>query len=211
MMLMTISVSQVEKLPFLCMLSTPLCNYFVECSGNLLISHYLQNPWDVIQFSGNAQIHLDSFLSIFNISGLPEEFYYNSKATTILSQVIVASWKNTLFKKPCALFMFAGRLSNGEDAFIDGAVIAAARTLPTWSDGDTPPIPSIERKAARELHEECQQILAKFPTTSDEDQRILGTMLNRFIIPIFIFLCLNVIEFLCIIRNVSLTNQGEYP
>lgn len=43
-----------------------------------------------------------------------------------------------------------------------------------------PSIPTIERKAARELKEECQQILAKFPTTSDEDQRILGNMLNRF-------------------------------
>ncbi|RWR88483.1 protein PLASTID TRANSCRIPTIONALLY ACTIVE 14 isoform X2 [Cinnamomum micranthum f. kanehirae] len=124
-------------------------NYLSGKTNNAFMERYgfssPTNPWDVIQFSGNAQIHLDSFLSIFNISGLPEEFYYNS------------------------------RLSNGEDAFIDGAVIAAARTLPTWSDGDTPPIPSIERKAARELHEECQQILAKFPTTSDEDQRILDS------------------------------------
>ncbi|XXG69097.1 hypothetical protein AAC387_Pa06g2046 [Persea americana] len=124
-------------------------NYLSGKTNNAFMERYgfssPTNPWDVIQFSGNAQIHLDSFLSVFNISGLPEEFYYNS------------------------------RLSNGEDAFIDGAVIAAARTLPTWSDGDTPPIPSIERKAARELQEECQQILAKFPTTSDEDQQILDS------------------------------------
>ncbi|KAM7264859.1 hypothetical protein ACFE04_002542 [Oxalis oulophora] len=75
------------------------------------------NPWDVIQFSGNARIHLDSFLSIFNISGLPEEYYHNS------------------------------RLSKNEETFVDGAVLAAARTLPTWSDGDLPPIPSVEKKA----------------------------------------------------------------
>jgi hypothetical protein len=37
-----------------------------------------QNPWDVIRFSGNARIHLDSFLSVFNISGLPEEYCHNS-------------------------------------------------------------------------------------------------------------------------------------
>ena len=50
----------------------------------------------------------------------------------------------------------AGRLSNDGDTFVDGAVIAAARTIPTWSDGDVPPIPSMERKAVKELQEECQ-------------------------------------------------------
>ncbi|KAG1326377.1 putative protein PLASTID TRANSCRIPTIONALLY ACTIVE 14 [Cocos nucifera] len=104
------------------------------------------NPWDVINFSNNSKIHLDSFLSVFNISGLPEEFYHN------------------------------GLLSGGEDInFVDGAVIAAARTLPTWSDGDLPPLPSLERKAARELQEECHQMLAEFPTTSQEDQQILDS------------------------------------
>ncbi|CAK9141727.1 unnamed protein product, partial [Ilex paraguariensis] len=105
----------------------------------------LANPWDVIQFSGNARIHLDSFLSVFNISGLPEEYYHNSQ------------------------------LSNDGDSFVDGAVIAAARTLPTWSNGDVPPIPSTERKAVKELQEECQQKLAEFPTTSEQDQRILDS------------------------------------
>ncbi|KAL8513308.1 hypothetical protein ACS0TY_019495 [Phlomoides rotata] len=104
------------------------------------------NPWDVIQFSGNARIHLDSFLSVFNISGLPEEYYHNCK------------------------------LSYNEDSFVDGAVIAAARTLPTWSDQDIPPIPSMERKAVRELQEECQQMLAEFPKTADDDQQILDSM-----------------------------------
>ncbi|KAK9115645.1 hypothetical protein Sjap_014592 [Stephania japonica] len=105
-----------------------------------------ENPWDDIQFSGNARIHLDSFLSVFDIAGLPEEYYHNS------------------------------RLSNNVDGFIDGAVIAAARTLPTWSERDVPPIPSVERNAARELQEECRQILTEFPTTSDQDQKILDKM-----------------------------------
>ncbi|PIA63884.1 hypothetical protein AQUCO_00201301v1 [Aquilegia coerulea] len=95
-------------------------------------------------FSGNAQIHLDSFLSIFNISGLPDQYYHNN------------------------------RLANVGDHFVDGAVIAAARTLPTWSDGDMPIVPSTERKAAKDLQGECQQMLAEFPTTSDQDQKILA-------------------------------------
>lgn len=65
-------------------------------------------------------------------------------------------------------------MSNSGDNFVDGAVLAAARTLPTWSDGDVPPIPSIERKAAKELQEECKLMLAEYPTTSKEDQQILG-------------------------------------
>ncbi|KAJ6388357.1 hypothetical protein OIU77_026855 [Salix suchowensis] len=105
------------------------------------------NPWDVIQFSGNARIHLDSFLSVFNISGLPEEYCHNT-----------------------------GLLSKEGDPFVDGAVIAAARTLPTWSDGDLPPVPSIERKAVKELQEECQKMLAQFPTTSKKDLKILDSM-----------------------------------
>ncbi|KAH1041535.1 hypothetical protein AAZX31_09G048800 [Glycine max] len=104
------------------------------------------NPWDEIKFSGNARIHLDSFVSIFHISGLPEEYYHNN----------------------C--------LSNAGDSFVDGAVIAAARTLPSWSDGDVPPIPSVERKAAKELQDECQKMLAAFATTSKQDQKLLGSM-----------------------------------
>ncbi|XP_077220748.1 plastid transcriptionally active 14 isoform X2 [Tasmannia lanceolata] len=123
-------------------------NYMSAEKNNMYMERYgfssPTNPWDVIQFSGNSQIHLDSFLSVFNISGLPDEFYYNS------------------------------RLSDGDDSFVNGAVIAAARTLPTWSDGDMPPVPSIERKAAKELQEECQHMLAEFPTTLNEDQQILG-------------------------------------
>ncbi|XAR56195.1 [Ribulose-bisphosphate carboxylase]-lysine N-methyltransferase [Bertholletia excelsa] len=104
------------------------------------------NPWDVIQFSGNAKIHLDSFLSVFNISGLPEEYYHNNKSAC------------------------------DGTSFVDGAVIAAARTLPTWSYGDVPLIPREERKAVKELQEECRQMLAEFSTNSEQDQQILDSM-----------------------------------
>lgn len=67
-------------------------------------------------------------------------------------------------------------LSNDGDTFVDGAVIAAARTLPTWSDGDVPPIPSAERKAAKVLQEECRQMLAQFATSSKQDQKLLGKL-----------------------------------
>ncbi|KAM5587033.1 protein PLASTID TRANSCRIPTIONALLY ACTIVE 14 [Rosa sericea] len=126
-------------------------NYMSGQQNNMLMQRYgfssSVNPWDVIQFSGNARIHLDSFLSVFNISGLPQEYYHNTD-----------------------------RLSSGGDTFVDGAVIAAARTLPTWSDGDVPPIPSMERRAIKELQEECRQMLAAFPTNSKEDQNILDSM-----------------------------------
>lgn len=103
------------------------------------------NPWDVISFSGESRIHLDTFLSVFNISGFPEEYYHNSQ------------------------------LATGGDNFVDGAVIAAARTLPTWSNGDVPSIPSVERKAAKDLQKQCEEILAKYPTTSEQDQQILDS------------------------------------
>ncbi|KAK4440383.1 protein PLASTID TRANSCRIPTIONALLY ACTIVE 14 [Sesamum alatum] len=125
-------------------------NYMNGQMNNFFMQRYgfssQVNPWDVIQFSGGARVHLDSFLSVFNISGLPEDYHHNSK------------------------------LSYDDDTFVDGAVIAAARTLPTWSDGDIPPIPSMERKAVKELQEECQQMLAEFPTTAGQDQQILESM-----------------------------------
>ncbi|XP_042443716.1 protein PLASTID TRANSCRIPTIONALLY ACTIVE 14-like isoform X1 [Zingiber officinale] len=123
-------------------------NYMSGQKNNIFMERYgfssPSNPWDVINFTSNAKIHLDSYLSAFNISGLPEEFYHN----TILS-------------------------SGGDKNFVDGAVIAAARTLPTWSDGDVPPVPSIERRSARELQEDCYQLLADFQTTLEQDQQIL--------------------------------------
>lgn len=37
----------------------------------------VQNPWDTLRFSGNSKIHLDSFLSAFQIAGMKDEYYYN--------------------------------------------------------------------------------------------------------------------------------------
>lgn len=71
----------------------------------------------------------------------------------------------------------ADNLSNEGDTFVDGAVIAAARTLPTWSDGDVPPVPSAERKAVKTLQDECQKMLSGFATTSKQDQKLLGNLM----------------------------------
>ncbi|PPR92937.1 hypothetical protein GOBAR_AA27730 [Gossypium barbadense] len=120
-------------------------NYMNGQQNQMLMQRYgfssSVNPWGSIPFSSNAHVHLDSFLSVFNISGLPGD-----------------------------------QLADKGDNFVDGAVIAAARTLPTWSDGDVPLIPSMERKAVKELQEECQQMLAQFPTTSAQDQKLLDSM-----------------------------------
>ncbi|CAM6094608.1 unnamed protein product [Calypogeia fissa] len=59
-----------------------------------------------------------------------------------------------------------------ERGVIDGAVLAAARALPTWSEEDLPFLPSQEIKAARNLKQECKQLLQTFPTTLDEDRFI---------------------------------------
>uniref|UniRef100_A0A453A279 SET domain-containing protein n=1 Tax=Aegilops tauschii subsp. strangulata TaxID=200361 RepID=A0A453A279_AEGTS len=103
------------------------------------------NPWEHINFSGPAKIHLDSFLSVFNIAGLHDELYHN-----------VA-------------------LTSGESTFVDGGVVAAARTLPTWSDGDLPAIPSVERKSAQALQEECRKMAESFSTTIQQDEEILDS------------------------------------
>ncbi|XP_048141331.1 protein PLASTID TRANSCRIPTIONALLY ACTIVE 14 isoform X2 [Rhodamnia argentea] len=127
-------------------------NYLGSQKNNIFMQRYgfssPENPWDVIEFSGNARIHLDSFLSVFNISGLPDEYYHKSP----------------------------DHLPNVGGTFMDGAVLAAARALPTWSDRDLPALPSMERKAAKELQEECQQMLVQFPTTLEQDQEILDSM-----------------------------------
>ncbi|KAK9064316.1 hypothetical protein SSX86_015696 [Deinandra increscens subsp. villosa] len=124
-------------------------NYMSGQRNNMLMQRYgfssPSNPWDVLPFSGNAKIHLDSFLSVFNISGSHEDYYLNAK------------------------------VANGGDSFVDGAVLAAARTLPTWSEGDIPAIPSIEIKAVKALQEECKQILGEYSTTSKQDQHILDS------------------------------------
>lgn len=134
----------------------------------------------MIEFSSNACIHLDSFLSVFNIAGLPENYYYNGMVDeNFLFVYLFYKGKRLLVIKQSTeqtdKITIAGRLSSKEDTFVDGAVIAAARSLPSWSDGDIPPSPSRERKAVKELQEECQRMLAAFPTTSDKDQKMLGT------------------------------------
>ncbi|KAL9227979.1 hypothetical protein vseg_003607 [Gypsophila vaccaria] len=122
-------------------------NYLNGEQNNMLMQRYgfssPVNPWDVISFSGDSRIHLDTFLSVFNITGLPAEYYHNSEIAV--------------------------------DNFVDGAVIAAARTLPTWSDKDVPPIPSEERKAAKDLQQQCYGILSEYPTTSKQDEQILAS------------------------------------
>ncbi|XP_071715271.1 protein PLASTID TRANSCRIPTIONALLY ACTIVE 14 [Rutidosis leptorrhynchoides] len=124
-------------------------NYMSGQRNNMLMQRYglstPSNPWDVLPFSGNSRIHLDSFLSVFNISGSYEDYYHNAK------------------------------LANEGDNFVDGAVLAAARTLPTWSEGDMPAVPSMEIKAAKVLQEECQRFLSEYSTTSKQDQHILDS------------------------------------
>ncbi|KQK04625.1 protein PLASTID TRANSCRIPTIONALLY ACTIVE 14 [Brachypodium distachyon] len=103
------------------------------------------NPWELINFSSPAKIHLDSFLSVFNIAGLHDELCHNAA------------------------------LTSGESNFVDGGVVAAARTLPTWSDGDLPAIPSVERKSAQALQEELRKMSESFSTTIQQDEQILDT------------------------------------
>ncbi|RXH98674.1 hypothetical protein DVH24_010999 [Malus domestica] len=148
-------------------------NYMSGQQNDMLMQRYgfssPVNPWDVIPFSGNARIHLDSFLSVFNMSGLHEEYYHNRMRH-------LDSFYGLFYTGFVVLYTYQhrGRLSNDGDTSVDGAIIAAARTLPTWSEGDVPPIPSMERKAIKELQEECRQIIAAFPTNSKQDQKILG-------------------------------------
>lgn len=70
--------------------------------------------------------------------------------------------------------LLAVALTSGESTFVDGGVVAAARTLPTWSDGDLPAIPSVERKSAQALQEECRKMVESFSTTIQQDEEILG-------------------------------------
>ncbi|KAL3701433.1 hypothetical protein R1sor_019455 [Riccia sorocarpa] len=123
---------------------------YLDCKANdIFMQRYgfssAQNPCDVVKFSGDEKIHLDSFLSAFNLAGMLDELYYNEEAV------------------------------EKKDTFVDGAVIAAARTLPTWSDGDLQFLPSHEIKAARALQLECQQHLDRFPTSLAEDRLLLET------------------------------------
>jgi hypothetical protein len=51
------------------------------CGDNLSyetdIFYLEQNSWEKLNFSGDVRVHKDSFLSVFNISGLPDDYHYN--------------------------------------------------------------------------------------------------------------------------------------
>eukprot|EP00252_Welwitschia_mirabilis_P016406 TRINITY_DN3617_c0_g1_i1.p1 TRINITY_DN3617_c0_g1~~TRINITY_DN3617_c0_g1_i1.p1 ORF type:complete len:528 (+),score=77.10 TRINITY_DN3617_c0_g1_i1:107-1585(+) len=127
-------------------------SYFEGVPNDVLMARYgfssPLNPWEVLNFSTKAKIHLDSFLSTFNITGFPEQYYINDMRT----------------------------VEHGN--FTEGAIIAAARTLPTWSEGDLPYLPKGEIKAAKALQLECCKMLESFPTSIDEDVTILESGLN---------------------------------
>ncbi|GJP49705.1 hypothetical protein CLOM_g8885 [Closterium sp. NIES-68] len=59
------------------------------------------------------------------------------------------------------------------DPFVDGALVAALRCLPTWTNGDVPAVPSEELRAVRWLQQQCRQQLGAFPTTLQEDEAVL--------------------------------------
>ncbi|CAI7787866.1 unnamed protein product, partial [Closterium sp. NIES-53] len=59
------------------------------------------------------------------------------------------------------------------DPFVDGALVAALRCLPTWTNGDVPAVPSEELRAVRWLQQRCREKLGAFPTTLEQDEAVL--------------------------------------
>ncbi|KAH7438709.1 hypothetical protein KP509_04G027900 [Ceratopteris richardii] len=114
-----------------------------------------ENDWEHLDFSGNARIHRDSFLSAFHIGGLPDEYFFYDHA------------------------------SQSGDEFLDGNLLAVARNLPFWAEGDLPFLPSIEKAAVKELQEECFQLLKSYPTSLERDLELLGIRSSIF----FFLLC----------------------
>lgn len=107
------------------------------------------NAWDKVNFLGKARIHKDSFLSAFHIAGLPDEYYFNEYA-----------------------------IESG-DEFLDGHLLAIARSLPFWSEKDLPFLPSAEKVSVKELQEECSSLLNAYPTTLQSDLELLGSNPRR--------------------------------
>eukprot|EP00850_Spirogloea_muscicola_P005018 SM000022S07232 [mRNA] locus=s22:650020:664623:- [translate_table: standard] len=101
------------------------------------------NPWATMSLPDSPKIHQESFNSAFSIAGLPDEYYLSSAGA----------------EEP--------------DLFVDGNLFAAARNLPTWLDGDMPPLPSLERASAAELAYACKRLLDSFPTSLEEDEALL--------------------------------------
>lgn len=66
----------------------------LSCLCNVLC--LLQNPWDAIPFSGDSRIHLNSFLSVFNIFGLPEEYYHDSKFNFLSFPLLLEKVSNSV-------------------------------------------------------------------------------------------------------------------
>ncbi|CAI5949132.1 unnamed protein product [Closterium sp. NIES-64] len=62
------------------------------------------------------------------------------------------------------------------DPFVDGALVAALRCLPTWTNGDVPAVPSEELQAVRWLQQRCWEQLGAFPTTLQQDEAVLGEL-----------------------------------
>jgi hypothetical protein len=86
--------------------------------------------------------------------------------------------KSKLYPYSEAKHVYAEAAAEEVDPFVDGAIIAAARTLPTWTDKDLPYIPSTEMRSACEIQHECEQLLDAFPTTLEEDIQLLGMFLH---------------------------------
>ncbi|KAI5068232.1 hypothetical protein GOP47_0016577 [Adiantum capillus-veneris] len=103
------------------------------------------NEWEKLEFSGNARIHKDSFLSAFHIAGLHDAYYFYDHAV------------------------------DSGDAFLDGDLLAVARSLPCWSEKDLPFQPSAEKASVKELEEECFKLLKAYPTKLERDLELLGS------------------------------------
>ncbi|MCO5598005.1 hypothetical protein L7F22_052094 [Adiantum nelumboides] len=107
------------------------------------------NEWENINFSGNARVHKDSFLSAFHIAGIPDEIFYYDHAV------------------------------KSEDNFLDGDLLAVARSLPFWSEKDLPFLPSAEKASVKELQEECFKLLKAYSTKLERDLDLLGSPKRR--------------------------------
>ncbi|XP_024159091.1 uncharacterized protein LOC112166469 isoform X3 [Rosa chinensis] len=141
--------------------------------------------------SSISRVSLASNITLFWLSVAEIAFYSNHefeqwnenlcqgldvfRSTVIKNQIVESMGCNQLSGN-------AGHLSSGGGTFVDRAVIAAARALPIWSDGGCASNSSMERRAIKELQEECRQMLAAFPTNFKEDQNILGKPATRILI-----------------------------
>ena len=106
-----------------------------------------------------------------------DEFYHNGRKHKSSYESFCKDGGSVRNDLTCYVSSLAAALTSGESTFVDGGVVAAARTLPTWSDGDLPAIPSVERKSAQALQEECRKMSESFSTTIQQDEQILGNML----------------------------------